>query len=93
LLFIGVRIRLVALQFVLKLSILLYRSDTSLDLAKVKTMLSTIYDIRSAISHGNVVKQKSDELRAMIIELYDSVKIVFTAYVNDFRFVEFLKAN
>jgi hypothetical protein len=63
------------------------------DLAGQKKKLSSIYDIRSAIAHGGEVEASAQDLRLLIKELYTYVKVVFTTYITEVPFVEFLKAN
>jgi hypothetical protein len=80
-------------QFILKLTILLHNGKAELDLEAQKKHSSGIYDIRSKIAHGGELELTSDQLENGIKTLYNYVKIVFTAYVNDVEFLEFLKAN
>ena len=80
-------------QFILKLTILLHKSDPNMDLTGQKKKLSNIYDIRSAIAHGGEVEAGRQELRQLIKDLYNYIKVAFVTYVTDIPFVEFLKAN
>jgi hypothetical protein len=80
-------------QFILKLTILLHYGNAKLDLEGQKKLLSDIYNTRSTIAHGGELGLTSEQLENGIKTLYNYVKIVFTAYVNDVEFVEFLKAN
>ena len=80
-------------QFILKLTILLYHYGSGIDLNSQKKKLSDIYDIRSSIAHGGEVKKSAKEVQQLLKDLFYYVKIVFTTYVNDISFVEFLKAN
>lgn len=80
-------------QFILKLTLLLHKNDPGMDLASQKKKLSNIYDIRSAIAHGGEVEASIQELRQLIKDLYGYVQVVFTIYITDIPFVDFLKAN
>jgi hypothetical protein len=80
-------------QFILKLTVLLYLDAPDMDLSGQKKKLSDIYANRSAIAHGGELPLSAAELRQQLKQLYSYVKIVFTRYITDGPFVEFLKAN
>lgn len=91
-------------QFQLKGSTLIYLHDKSIDIFAVKNRLKEIYGLRSGIAHGDVKgitkfvnnkKKKGDEypLDNIVEELYKYLQAIITLYLEDSKFVEFLKAS
>ena len=92
-------------QFQLKVSILVYLNDKTVDINAIKSRLKTIYQQRSNIAHGNFSavnkyinglskkEGKEEYFDDLVVDLYKYVRSVLEEYLKDFRFVEFLKEN
>ena len=92
-------------QFRLKASLLIYLSDKSQNINEIKNRLKSIYDLRSAIAHGDFKKVEKynkahsykDEddrsIDSLITALYNYIRIILNAYLSDSQFVDFLKEN
>jgi hypothetical protein len=92
-------------QFGLKTAIIVYLEHPDEDLEKLKKRLKIIYSQRSNVAHGNYtsIKKYVDNLPKkegkeeyfddLIIDSYWYLKAVINRYINDEKFVEFIKAN
>lgn len=92
-------------QFQLKVSILVYLNDKTVDINAIKSRLKTIYQQRSNIAHGNFSavnkyvnglskkEGKEEYFDDLVVDLYKYLRAVLEEYLKDFRFVEFLKEN
>ncbi|TXF90443.1 hypothetical protein FUA23_06540 [Neolewinella aurantiaca] len=93
-------------QFKLKTSILLYKNDDSIDLIETKKLLTTIYNQRSNIAHGNFKAIKKyikslgkyddgDEkgFDVLVGKVYEILRVVLKEYIKDPKYIHFLKDN
>lgn len=92
-------------QFKMKVASIVYLNDRNLNLEWLKKRLSTIYEQRSNISHGNFVKYKKyieslcDEdgkeeyFSDLIIDLQKFIRAVLEEYIKDRDYLEFIKDN
>lgn len=91
-------------QFQLKAAILVYLQDKTKNVVAIRNRLREIYGLRSSIAHGDIKgvtkfingeKKKGEDypLELVIEEIYTYLRAIITAYLNDVRFVEFLKAG
>lgn len=93
-------------QFKLKTSILLYKNDNSIDLNETKKLLTTIYNQRSNIAHGNfkAIKKYISSLGKyddgdekgfdiLVSEVYKILRIILREYVKDPKYIHYLKDN
>lgn len=93
-------------QFKLKTSILLYKNDNSIDLKEIKKLLTTIYNQRSNIAHGNfkAIKKYISSLGkyndggkkgydVLVTEIYKILRVILKEYVKDPKYIHFLKEN
>lgn len=92
-------------QFRLKASLLIYLSDKSQNINEIKNQLKSIYDLRSAIAHGDFKKvekynqthsykdEDDKSIDSLITVLYNYIRIILDAYLNDPQFIDFLKEN
>lgn len=89
-------------QFVLKTAILIQKENSESDLEKIKSKLKLIYTQRSNIVHGNFdsVNKFVEELRkkakyfdSLVTNSYRFARTVLRSYIQDPKFVQFLKEN
>lgn len=92
-------------QFQLKVSILVYLNNKTIDINTVKSRLKTIYQQRSNIAHGNFSavnkyinslskkEGKEEYFDDLVVDLYGYARAVLEEYLKDSRFVEFLREN
>lgn len=91
-------------QFQLKAATLIYLNDRSRNIDQIKQRLKQIYALRSAIAHGDFravakyvdkAKKKGEEypISTMISELYDYLRALIMEYLQDDKFVDFLKKS
>lgn len=92
-------------QFQLKVSILVYLNDRNRDINAVRNRLKTIYAQRSNIAHGNfgevnkyikkLSKKEGQEeyFDDLVSDLYTYIRAVLEEYLNDQKFVDFLKVS
>jgi len=91
-------------QFQLKVGVLMYMNDNTIDLTDLKKQLKEIYRTRSNIAHGNfsglakmekVGQKKKDEpeylLERYATNLYRIIRVAVEVYLRDKAFMEFLK--
>lgn len=91
-------------QFQLKASILVYLQDKTKDIVTIRNRLREIYGLRSSIAHGdikgvtkfiNAEKKKGEDYPLDLVaeEIYTYLQAIITAYLDDVKFVEFLKVS
>jgi hypothetical protein len=91
-------------QFLIKVSVLLYKYDNSIDLDNLKKDLKDIYNIRSKIAHGDFIilheelkkisaKSNNDNIvyQEIISKLYKYVAIIIKSYIEDPVYIDYLK--
>lgn len=80
-------------QFKLKCAVIINSVEKDYNLTKLNKELTTIYDQRSDLAHGNYREIDEEEILNSVTFLYRLNRHILDAFINDRKLVEYLKDN